>query len=55
MRLTMLPVGEDGYVIDDPLAEFVEEQRLPEAPDHSPAAEARREADIAAAMALLND
>lgn len=55
MRLTLLPVGEDGYPIDDPLADFVEEQLLPDEPDHSPAAEARREADIAEAMALLND
>lgn len=55
MRLTMLPAGEDGYPIDDPLEVFVEEQLLPDEPNHSPAAESRREAAIAEAMALLND
>ena len=51
MRRIHLPIGEDGHQIDDPFDDLRDELAVPEVATSD---EARREAQIAEAAAILN-
>lgn len=56
MRRAHLPIGEDGYRVDDPFDDLRNELELPDEPPADPVlAEARREAQIAEALAILSN
>lgn len=56
MRRIHLPIGEDGAQIDDPFDDLRNELDMPdEAPADPSVAEARREAQIAEALAILSN